>query len=51
MEIMSVNCGTVVGKVEGNLQNGDKIPIKFCRSYVDNLPMESPLVFCWCICR
>ena len=26
MEISSVNCGKVVGKVEGNLQNGDEIP-------------------------
>ena len=29
MEIPSVNCGKVVGKVEGNIQNGDEIPTKF----------------------
>ena len=29
-EIPSVNCGKVVGKVEGNLQREDEIPIKFC---------------------
>ena len=30
-KIPSVNCGKVVGKVEGNLQSGDEIPTKFCR--------------------
>ena len=28
-EIPSVNCGKVVGKAEGNLQNEDEIPTKF----------------------
>ena len=46
-EISLVNCGKMVGKVEGNLQSKDEIPTKFCRQSVGNLPTKSPLVFCW----